>query len=126
MTFDEFADIVDEEMNLLPDYCYDELNGGVVVDEAAYLHPARRADDLYILGTYSSDRIMGKQIRLYYGSFRACISDNPEAMRQQIRTTLRHEFLHHLETRAGIMGKDSLAEEDRKDMIKYFERHKKP
>ena len=125
MSFDDFADIVDDEMNLLPDYCYDELNGGVVVDEAAYPHPARQADDLYILGTYSADPVLGRQIRLYYGSFRACIRDNPESMQRQIRSTLRHEFLHHLEARAGIYGKDSLAEEDRQNMIRYFERHKK-
>ncbi len=124
MTFDEFADIVDDEMNLLPDYCYDELNGGVVVDEAEYLHPARRADDLYILGTYTSDPVLGKQIRLYFGSFRACVADSPTAMKLQIRKTLRHEFLHHLETRARIFGKESLAEEDRQNMIRYFDRHK--
>lgn len=124
MTFHEFADIVDDEMNLLPDYCYDELNGGVVVDEAEYLHPARKRDDLYILGTYTSDPVLGRQIRLYYGSFRACVADNPAAMQSQIRSTLRHEFLHHLETRAGIFGKESLIEEDRQRMLQYFERHK--
>ena len=121
MTFDEFADIVDDEMNLLPDYVYDELNGNVVVDERPYLHPARVDDDLYILGTYTADRILGRQIRIYYGSFIAAIGHNPDALKAQIRATLRHEFQHHLEARAGIYGKGSLEEEDLNRMIRYYE-----
>ncbi len=112
-------------MHLLPDYVYDELNGGVLVDVNSYLHPARVADDLYILGTYTSDHILGKQIVLYYGSFAATMGgSSKEAIRQQIRATLRHEFLHHLETRAGLFGKGTLVEEDREQMRRYFMRHK--
>ena len=101
MTFDEFADIVDEEMNLVPDYVYDELNGNVVVEERAYLHPGRVDDDLYILGTYSSDPVLGNQVRIYFGSFLATYGNNEKAIAAQIRHTLRHEFLHHLESLAG-------------------------
>ena len=123
--YDTFADLVEEEMNLLPDYVYEELNGGVLVDAKTYLHPARVSDDLYILGTYTSDHILGKQIVLYYGSFAATMGGSPEeAIRQQIRATLRHEFLHHLETRAGLFGKGTLVEEDKENMRKYFMRHK--
>ena len=115
--FDTFADFVEEEMNLLPDYVYDELNGGVLVDVNAYPHPARVSDDLYILGTYSSSYIMGKQIILFYGSFAATMgSCSKDVIRQQIRATLRHEFLHHLETRAGLFGEGTLVEEDKKQM----------
>ena len=123
MTFEAFSHIVDEEMELLPDYVFEDLNGGVVVDESAYLHPARVADDLYILGTYTSDRILGRQVRLYYGSFIATIGHQEEALRRQIRDTLRHEFLHHLETKAGIIGRHSLGEKDRQKMVRYFESH---
>ena len=123
--FKTFSDLVEEEMHLLPDYVYDELNGGVLVDVNSYLHPARVADDLYILGTYTSDHILGKQIVLYYGSFAATMGgSSKEAIRQQIRATLRHEFLHHLETRAGLFGKGTLVEEDREQMRRYFMRHK--
>ena len=126
MCYDDFADIVDDEMNLLPDYCYDELNGGVLVDDQAYLHPGRVTDDLYILGTYSWDSRMGRQIVLYYGSFAATMGNAPEeAIRKKIRETLRHEFLHHLETRAGLFGKGSLVEEDRERMRQYYIRHGK-
>ncbi len=122
MTFDEFMDIVNEEMALLPEYVFENLNGGVVVDPAAYLHPARAQDDLYILGTYTCSGILGRQILLYYGSFMVVMGNTEERyIRLQIRRTLRHEFLHHLETNAGITGRGSLAEEDHNAMIQYFE-----
>ena len=125
MTFDEFEQTVREEMELLPDYVSRELNGGVLVDAGAYLHPARMADDLYILGTYSNHPIFGKQIVLYYGSFLAAVqSRGDEAVKMQVRETLRHEFLHHLETRAGLYWKGTLVEEDRDRMIKYYMRHR--
>ncbi len=124
MTFDEFTEVVEEEMKLLPDYVHEELNGGVLVDEAAYPHPRRLADDLYILGTYSVNGVLGKQIILYYGSFAASMGAmSDEAVRMQIRETLRHEFRHHLETRAGLFGKGTLIEEDRERMRTYFMRH---
>ena len=125
MTFDEFTAVVEEELALLPDYVHQELNGGVLTDPGVYLHPARLADDLYILGTYSSDPVMGKQIVLYYGSFQKTMRGADErAVRQQIREALRHEFLHHMETRAGMFGKGTLIESDHESMMKYFMRYR--
>lgn len=123
-SFDQFTEVMEEEMRDLPDYVYKELNGGVLADKNVYLHPGRLADDLYILGTYSSSHIMGKQIILYYGSFvRTMRYASDEAVRRQIRETLRHEFRHHLETRAGLFGQGTLIEEDDKRMRKYYMMH---
>lgn len=123
-TYEEFGEILDEEIALLPDYVHDELTGGVILDENEYIHPASLNNDLYILGTYNIS-ITGKQIVIYYGSFVATMSSaGDEAVRMQIRNTLRHEFLHHLESRAGMFGKGTLIEEDRENMRKYFMRHK--
>ena len=125
MTFDEFTEIVEEELELLPDYVHEELNGGVLTDQREYLHPGRVADDLYILGTYSADPVMGKQIVLYYGSFMASMGNGSvREIRRQIRDTLRHEFRHHLETRAGMFRKGTLIEEDAESMKRYYMRHK--
>lgn len=125
MDLEQFDAIVEEEMKLLPDYVYEELNGGVLVDQAVYPHPSRLAEDLYILGTYSTDPVLGKQIVLYYGSFAATMQwAGDEAVRKQIRDTLRHEFRHHLETNAGLFGKGTLIEEDHNDMVRYFMRRK--
>lgn len=127
MDYETFKETVEAELALLPDYVYQELNGGVLADPVAFPHPARLADDLYILGTYSSDPILGKQIVLYYGSFRESMGNcSDREIRRQIRETLRHEFRHHLETLAGLFGKDSLIEEDRDSMMRYFMRHRQP
>ena len=122
LTYDDFEQLVKEELSLLPDYVNRDLTGGVLIDPAAYLHPARVADDLYILGTYSRGGYMGSQIVLYYGSFMATLGNAPaDVIRSQVRGTLRHEFLHHLETRAG---EKTLVEEDRDNMIRYYLRHR--
>ena len=124
VTYEDFVRILNEEMELLPSYVHEDLNGGVLADPGAYLHPGRVADDLYILGTYSVDPIFGKQIVLYYGSFYASLGNADEqAYQSKIRETLRHEFLHHLENRAGLNKKGSLVEEDARRMWEYYRNH---
>ena len=125
ITYDEFEELAREEAELLPSYVYEGLTGGVLVDPSVFLHPARRADDLYILGTYSWGGIYGKQIVLYYGSFAATMGwMSKEQIRMRVRETIRHEFLHHLETKAGLFGKGSLIEEDKERMMKYYLQHR--
>lgn len=124
MSFETFCEIAEEEAALLPEYAYDELEGGVLADPGTYLHPKRVEDDLYILGTYSRE-LTGRKIVLYYGSFKAVMGNaSEEEVRKQIRDTLRHEFRHHLESRAGLYFGGTLIEEDRDSMIRYYMRHK--
>lgn len=127
LTIERFTEIAEEELALLPDYVHEELNGGVIIDPKVYPHPARMAEDLYILGIYTSNTVMGKQIVLFYGSFLVTMQyAAEERYRRQIRDTLRHEFLHHLETRAGLFGKGTLIEEDENRMRRYYLAHKPP
>ena len=124
VNFEDFAKIVMEEVDLLPEYVHDELNGGVLVDSSSYLHPGRVTDDLYILGTYTVDPLLGKQIVIYYGSFTSTLGNAPESVyREKIRETVRHEFLHHLETNAGLLTRGTLVEEDEKRMMEYYKIH---
>ena len=124
LSFEDFTRILNEEVEALPEYVHEKLNGGVLADSSVYLHPGRVADDLYIFGTYSADPVFGKQIVLYYGSFAAVLGDSSEsAYREKIRETVRHEFLHHLETRAGLYSKGTLAEEDAIKMQEYYNAH---
>ena len=124
LSFEDFTRVLNEEVEALPEYVHEKLNGGVLADSSVYLHPGRVADDLYIFGTYSSDPVFGKQIVLYYGSFTAVLKDSSEsAYREKIRETVRHEFLHHLETRAGLYSKGTLAEEDAIKMREYYNAH---
>ena len=114
VTYEDFTRILNEEVASLPDYVHEELNGGVLADPDRYLHPGRLADDLYILGTYS----------VYYGSFAVTLGNAGEQVyRTRIRETVRHEFLHHLETLAGLNKKGSLAEEDARRMQEYYKLH---
>lgn len=125
ISYERFSEILDEEMELLPEYVFEELNGGVLVDKKANLHPERVADDLYIMGTYSTSPIMGKQIVIYYGSFAATMGlHSEEDIRLKIRDTLRHEFRHHMETRAGFFGKGTLIDEDKQEMDRYYAMHR--
>ena len=124
VTYEDFTRILNEEVASLPDYVHEELNGGVLADPDRYLHPGRLADDLYILGTYSVDPVFGKQIVLYYGSFAVTLGNAGEQVyRTRIRETVRHEFLHHLETLAGLNKNGSLAEEDARRMQEYYKLH---
>lgn len=124
VSYERFREIVSEEMDLLPPYVFDELSGGVLVEERARLSPDSVADDLFILGFYTWSGL-GKQITLYYGSFTAVIGKgDEETYRSQIRDTLRHEFRHHMETRAGEFGKGSLLEEDMRRRARYLQAHR--
>ena len=126
ISIERFNEIVEEELKLLPDYVFEELNGGVIVDEKVNLHPERLADDLYIMGTYSTSPVMGKQIVIYYGSFAKTMPyADEETLRLKIRDTIRHEFRHHMETRAGFFGKGTLIDEDKREMNRYFLMHAK-
>ena len=127
VNLEDFARIVMEEVDILPEYVHDGLNCGVLVDSIVYLHPGRVTDDLYILGTYTVDPILGKQIVIYYGSFVSSLQNASESVyRAKIRETVRHEFLHHLETRAGLYRRGTLVEEDDRRMMEYYKSHKDP
>lgn len=92
------GDLLDE----LPPELMKGLNQGVIVSEQAKLHPESRPQrPLYILGEYTRSRL-GKQIIIYYGSFKAVHAGmSLEAIEQKLRETLRHEFRHHWEYLAG-------------------------
>ena len=126
ISYNRFCEIAESEARLLPDYVYEDLNGGVLTDPSVCLHPGRVTDDLYILGTYNVDPVMGRQIVLYYGSFTAVLGDSDEGTYQiRLKDTIQHEFRHHLESRAGMKRKGSLIEEDEKKMRMYYRRHQK-
>ena len=125
ISYETFKRIMAEELDLLPRYCFDELTGGVLAEERAMLSPDRVADDLYVLGLYTWS-MLGKQVKLFYGSFTEVIGPAAEDVyREKIRETIRHEFRHHMETRAGEFGKGSLLEEDARQKARYYEAHRR-
>ncbi|MDR0852777.1 MAG: metallopeptidase family protein [Clostridiales Family XIII bacterium] len=118
MTIDEMQDILDDLADELPDSMYEQLNGGVLLLPEAKRSPHARADDLYILGEYRIDHMMGRYIVIFYGSFMKLFGHLDAArMKDQLRHTLRHEFRHHFE-RLG--GTDELGKEDKDFLKKYL------
>lgn len=116
-TIDEVHQILDEISEEIPVEFFEKLNEGIVLLPEYKLHPESRARDrLYILGEYRRS-ITGRNIVIYYGSFRRVHSDlTLEELREKLRDTLLHEFTHHLESLAGEKG---LENKDREDLKKY-------
>jgi len=132
MTIDEMQDVLDELAEELPEAFYRELNGGIVLlPEAKESEYTQRPGDLYTLGEYHRGGGLGNYIKIYYGSFEHVFGTLPdEAMKNELRKTLRHEFRHHLE---HLAGEDGLEIEDEIYIRKYLEsrgaikgRRKKP
>ena len=112
--------MLDELTCELPACFFEKLNGGVNVLEQAKRHPQSRPDGppLYIMGEYTVSHTMGRCIYIYYGSFLKTAGACPEdLLRVQLRSTLRHEFRHHLES---LAGSQSLALEDQKKLKEYL------
>lgn len=118
ISIERFGDILDELADELPAEFFDELNLGVRVDPPAKMHPQSKNGDLFILGEYSRSN-MGRGIDIYYGSFARLYGGlGEDELKIKMRETLRHEFRHHIEWRAGERG---LEIEDEKRLKKYLD-----
>lgn len=117
---DEVHAMLDEIAEGLPQEIFKELNKGIVLLPQAKLHPnSDPMQELYILGEYTVNRT-GRQIVLYYGSFRKSYPRISEKrLYRQLRKTLYHEFVHHLE---GLAGDYDLEMEDKKSLTRYMQR----
>ncbi len=117
ITIDRFSDLLDEMACELPIEFYDELNLGISISPEAKIHPEAKAGDLYILGEYQNAPI-GNGIVIYYGSFTELFHGLSETeLSSELRKTLRHEFRHHMEYRAGERG---LELEDERRLSEYL------
>ena len=123
ISIDRFEEILSMLAEELPERFYEELNGGILVDPGRPLHPADTHGDLYIMGEYRIDPVMGKYIVMFYGSFKRVFSDLDEAaLTEEMRKVLRHEFRHHMEGRAGVRDLEVWDEEQ---IAAYRARHDK-
>ncbi|OJV66583.1 MAG: hypothetical protein BGO41_03940 [Clostridiales bacterium 38-18] len=107
------SEIIDE----IPEPFFEGLNGGIILVESPKPHPQSQAQlPLYIMGEYVSNAL-GKQIKIYYGSFKKVHPDaSLESLKALLKHTLIHEFTHHLEYRAGLRD---LEIQDAKDLQHY-------
>ena len=102
ISIEEFEEVLSEIADELPEDFYISLNGGIMLLPEAKLHSEAVSNDLYILGEYHYDSIMGRYISMYYGSFVRTFSHlSREDLRRRVEHTLKHEFRHHLESQGG-------------------------
>lgn len=118
MTIDEMQTLLEEIVEELPDAFFAGLNGGILLLEDTVLAPEAVDEDLYTMGEYCEDPLMGSYIVLYYGSFvQICQDMTDDEIRLEIRTTLLHEFTHHLESLSGEYGLEIADEQDLSDYL---------
>ena len=117
ISMDQFEQILSEIADEIPEDLFASLNGGIQLKPEAKMHPEAVDGDLYIMGEYHYDSVMGRDIAIYYGSFsKTCSHLSPAALREKIEHTLKHEFRHHLESQGGQRDLEII---DSKDLIKY-------
>lgn len=116
-TIEEVNDMLDKIATEIPAEFFNKLNEGVVLLEEYKIHPESRVrDKLYILGEYSRS-VTGRNIKIYYGSFKNVYRGiSNDALYENLKHTLLHEFTHHLESLSGERG---LEVKDSTDMKKY-------
>lgn len=120
MDIDRFQDLAEQMSSELPEEFFQELNGGIVIEEEAKPDEEGEGDDLYVLGEYVRDGVLGRRIVLYYGSFLAMFQLESE-MKREIRATIRHEFRHHLESLANLRDLEVEDEEFMEDYLREKE-----
>lgn len=115
----QFDAILDRLACELPQEFYRYLNGGIIVLDEAKLHPsAPPTGNIFVLGEYRHDRAMGRYIVIYYGSFMMLYPrHSPEQLEPLLRSTLCHEFRHHLESLGGLT---TLADEDKEKIERWL------
>ena len=105
-TYNQMGDWLEEIAQDFPEAFFEDLAGGIQLEEKALPDPDFPPDEMYIMGEYVHDNL-GRYILLYYGSFAALLSEeDEEAWKDEIFATVAHEFTHHLEETAGLHALD--------------------
>lgn len=120
ITIDEMGAMLDEIAAEIPAAIYRELNGGILLLPQAKLHDRSVGGDLFILGEYHVDSRLGRYVAIYYGSFAQVYGGlSAEMIRGKLRDTVKHEFIHHLESMAG---ERDLEHSDERHLAEYLAR----
>lgn len=105
-TYNQMGDWLEEIAQDFPEAFFEDLDGGIQLEEKALPDPNFPPGEMYIMGEYVHDNL-GRYILLYYGSFAALLSEeDEEGWKDEIFATMAHEFTHHLEETAGLHALD--------------------
>ena len=106
LTYEQMGDLLEEIAAQFPDIFFQDLNGGIQLEEEALPDPDFPEGEMYIMGEYCHD-LLGRYILLYYGSFAALLAEEEEDVwREELFATIAHEFTHHLEDTAMLHALD--------------------
>ena len=114
ITIDEAHEILETIAEEFPHKFYKELNGGIML-----LPDLKMSEEnLCTLGEYVVSESMGRYIAIYYGSFEYLFGGGAtiEKITKELRSTLAHEFTHHMES---LAGNDALEKEDERRLEAY-------
>ena len=105
-TYDQMGGWLEDIAARFPDAFFEDLDGGIQLEEREYPDPDFPPGEMYIMGEYVHDTL-GRYILLYYGSFAQLLAEEgEETWREEIFATVAHEFTHHLEETAGLHALD--------------------
>lgn len=120
-TYEQMGDLLEEIAAQFPDAFFEELDGGIQLEEQALPDPDFPPGEMYIMGEYCHD-LLGRYIVLYYGSFAALLDGEDEQVwREEIFLTVAHEFTHHLEDTAMLHALDDADAEFLRDALAEYQ-----
>ena len=122
-SYETMGDWLEEISQKFPDAFFEELDGGIQLEEQALPDPEFPPGEMYIMGEYCHD-MLGLYIVLYYGSFAALLADeDEETWKDEIFATVAHEFTHHVE---GLAGERGLEVKDEAFLEEYRAQREEP
>lgn len=118
---ERFQELLEEIIDEIPSDFFIDLSGGIVLQDQIKFHAESIPNQpLCIMGEYHRS-VLGSQIKIYYGSFKRVYNNiEPQDLYEKLKETVIHEFIHHLEQRAGL--KD-LEIKDKKRLESYRTKH---
>lgn len=122
-TFDQTAELLDEMAEEFPPVFFQELNGGILLQEEAKPDPTFPSGEVFFMGEYVQDGYLGRSINLYYGSFLASARRegwSETTWQEELRTTLAHELTHHVESLANAHGLDDKDEAEMQRLLELY------
>ncbi len=119
-SIEEVQIILDEIAEELPPEIYKDLNGGIILLPQVKFHKKSVDNDLYVMGEYRNERILGRYIIVYYGSVERIYGNlSRNRLKNKLRSVIKHEFIHHLES---LAGEKHLEIEDERKLSEYLKK----
>ena len=120
-SYEQMGDWLEEIVQEFPESFFEDLGGGIQLEERALQDPDFPPGEMYVMGEYVHD-LLGRYILLYDGSFAGLLPDAAEeGWKDEIFATVAHEFTHHLEETAGLHSLDDKDMEFLREALAEYE-----